>query len=259
MTRRLASPSIGLAVGVLLFWAPHTHAGRPRLAAAQSQDASALCKDSAGDLYSEGAMVEAHGQLMRCVIGPHWEPVDAGEKEPTPSVLDIAGENIEASQGASIIDALRGKPLPLLDCDTVLNSDLSPTQLLRVPPSTKLLVLFWTPTCAPCKPLLADLAAVAETKPRDVNFLGVVQSANPELDPPGEFQLRRVEELMTQYRVGFPTCVHSSNDTSRRWQAQGVPLMLLISPESGVERAALGRRNGEQLLHELTNHTSGVR
>ena len=163
------------------------------------------------------------------------------------------------SRELGIVEILRGEGVPRLDCDTVLNSDLAPTQLLRVVPRTKLLMLFWTPTCAPCKPLLAELAAVAKTNPGDVTFLGVVQSSNPDVDPPGDLRLRQVEELMTENKVTFPTCVHSSSDTSRRWQAQGVPLMLLMSAESGVERAALGRRNGEKLLRELTNSAKHVR
>ena len=213
--------------------------------------ASTTCQDSDGGAYSAGALVQVHGRLMRCVIGPHWEPFDAAPSPSSPTILDVTGENISEAQETSIVEALKGPPLPALECDTVLNSDLPPQQLLRVPPGGKLVLNFWTPTCGPCKPLLAELAALADAKPGNLAIIGVVQSADPESEPPGEWQLLRVKGLLAQYKVRFPTCLHMSRELTHRWQAGGTPLTLLIS-DKGVERAALGAKNGHQLLHELT-------
>jgi thiol-disulfide isomerase/thioredoxin len=251
MTRRRVT-AIVISGWVLVLSGSRLHDRGACVLAAQNQDSATSCKDSAGDLYSPGAIVELRGQLMQCVIGPHWEPVDAGDHGETSSTLDVNGENVAASLEGDILEALQREHEARLDCDTVLNSELSPTQLVRVDPGRKLLMLFWTPTCVPCKPLLAELAAVAKTNPSGMSFLGVVQSANPDVEAPGDWRLRRVQDIMAEYEVGFPTCVHSSNDISRRWRAEGVPLLLLVSAESGVERAALGRSNGETLLREVT-------
>jgi thiol-disulfide isomerase/thioredoxin len=208
----------------------------------------AVCQDSDGGVYSQGAVLSVRGQLMQCVVGPHWAPM--GSEVSTSSALDVEGERISDSQEAAILKALGGSALPALECGAVLNSAREPAQLLRVAPGNKVLVLFWTPTCGPCKPLLAELATLAG-KPRDLTFVGVVQAADPELEPPGDWQLLRVKEIMTQYKVSFPTCVHTSTELSRRWQAGGVPLTLLVS-EKGVERVALGGKSGHELLESLS-------
>jgi len=69
----------------------------------------------------------------------------------------------------------------------------------------------------------------------------------------------RVQGLMAKYKVGFPTCVHTSSDVTQRWQAGGVPLTLLVSADKGVERAACGGENGQRLLDELKGRTSSPR
>jgi hypothetical protein len=135
MMCRLIVSSIGLAVSVLLSCASGARAGQP-------SPSSALCVDSAGDLYSEGAMVEVGGRLMQCVIGSHWKPVDGADTDSNPTVLDVSRDNIEARVEASIVEALRAKPLPSLQCDSVLNSELSPKQLLHVPSESQLLMYF---------------------------------------------------------------------------------------------------------------------
>lgn len=250
-----------LAVGLVLLWnhPPARGDQGSRTPTGGKPAASASCQDSEGGSYSVGAVVQVHGQQMRCVIGPHWVPVNAGPSASEAAVLDVRGENVSATQETAIVEALKGKSLPTMQCESVLNSDASPAQLLRVPPGMKLLLNFWTPTCAPCKPLLAELAALADTKPSNLAFLGVVQAADPELEPPGEWQLLRVKGLMAQHKVHFPTCVHTSNEMTRRWQAQGVPLTLLASAEKGVERAALGGKNAQLLLAELTGRAGGPR
>ena len=195
---------------------------------------------------------------MRCVIGPHWVPLEARSSVPTPEVLDVTGDSPIAAQEAVILESFKGHPVPSLDCDTVLNSGATPSQLLRMAGSTKLVVNFWTPTCGPCKPLLADLAAVARSHPADFTVIGVVKSADGELEPPGEWRLLRVKGLMAQYKVDFPTCVYTSNDMTRRWQAGGVPLTLLLSPDKGVERVAVGAESGARLLQDLSGRKTGT-
>ncbi len=190
--RRYGAPFVGVAVGTLLLLAPRSHVGSPRREGQQIEgDVPAFCKDSAGDPYSPGAIVEVHGQLMQCVVGPHWQLVEPTEGGADSSTLDVSGENVGASRGASIVDALKREVLPPLECEKILNSTLSSKELLQVASGTRLLVFFWTPTCLPCKPLLAELAVFAETYPQGVSILGVVQSANPEVEPPGEWRMRR--------------------------------------------------------------------
>jgi len=110
--------------------------------------------------------------------------------------------------------------------------------------------MFWTPTCGPCKPLRADMAALSNRKPKALSVLGIVQSGDSELEPPGEWQMLRVKQLVVQYKVGFPTCVHGSRELTKRWKAEGVPLTLLLS-EKGVERVAMGGKNGQRLVADL--------
>jgi thiol-disulfide isomerase/thioredoxin len=182
---------------------------------------------------------------MTCVIGPHWvAPAQAS------AVLDVGDANLAADVEAAIQKALSRTSLPTLECDAVLNSDLRPDQLLRMPPGERRLVMFWTPTCGPCKPLLADMAALSSRKPKALSVLGIVQSGEPELEPSGEWQLQRVKQLVAQYKVRFPTCVHSSKEQTKRWKAEGVPLTLLLS-EKGVERVAMGGKNGQLLVADL--------
>jgi hypothetical protein len=194
--------------------------------------------------------------MMRCVIGPHWVPVDLGELGLAPPVLDVSGIDVEASQEAFVLESLAGRPLPALPCDTILNSDQPATRLVRVAPNEKLLMVFWTPACAPCKPLLAELATLSSrAQERNLSFLGVVQAADPEMDPPGDWRLQRVQGVIAQYKVGFPTCVHSSNEVTEAWHAGGVPLCLLVS-DQGVERVVLGSKGALQLANEIVGPSS---
>jgi len=85
--------------------------------------------------------------------------------------------------------------------------------LLRLPPGGRLILNFWTPICSSCKPVLSELAALADMKPRKLAFLGVVQSADPEL----------------------------------------------VSAEKGVERAALGAKDAQQLLDDATGRVRDSR
>jgi thiol-disulfide isomerase/thioredoxin len=241
---RAAWFAAGLTMGTSLLW----------VQAAPCQQAEAKagggtqevgCRDSQGGDYSPGAVVTVNGKEMTCVVGPHW----AATAEASAEVLDVGDANLLADGEAALQKALSGT-LPALECDAVLNSDLRPDQLLRVPPGERRLVMFWTPTCGPCKPLLAEMAALSRTKLKGLSVLGIVQSGEPELEPSGAWQLQRVKQLVAQYKVGFPTCVHSSKQLTRRWKAEGVPLTLLLS-EKGVERVAMGARNGQRLVADL--------
>jgi len=64
----------------------------------------------------------------------------------------------------------------------------------------------------PWKSLLADLAALADKGPAGLSVLGIVQAVDSELEPPSEWALLRFKELLTRYKLGFPTCIHSSRD-----------------------------------------------
>jgi len=216
----------------------------------QEKKTPGLCRDSQGGLYSPGAVLKVGDREMECVIGPHWAPAGESPAEATPDVLDVGQANLSAEHEAAIKTALSGASLPSLQCDAVLNSTIRPAQLIRVPAGERKVVIFWTPTCGPCKPLLDELAALAATRPRNLSFLGVVQAAVPDMEPPGEWRLSRVRQIVSDHKVGFPTCVHSSRELMRRWQAEGVPLTLVMS-DKGVERVAEGGANGHRLIEEL--------
>lgn len=207
----------------------------------------ATCRDSDGGLYSAGALLELRGRLMRCVIGPHWVPFDGGASEDSTEVLDVTGVDVSARLEAHILKTFQGRPLPELKCDSVLHSERPADRLLETPPDGRLLLVFWTPTCVPCKPVLAEVAALAATKPRGLAFLGVVQAADPDLEPPGDWQLSRVEGILAQQKASFPTCVHRSPEVTKSWQAGGVPLTLLVTA-NGVEQVAMGAANGHKLV-----------
>jgi thiol-disulfide isomerase/thioredoxin len=208
------------------------------------------CQDSQGGSYSLGAVVQIGGKKMKCVVGPHWVPGGSTSADSTADVLDVGDTNLAADFEGATLAAFRNGPLPALECDALLNAAQAPQELTRVPVGEKRVLMFWTPTCSPCKPLLADLAALADRGVSGLSVVGVVQSVDSELEAPGEWALLRVKQLMTTYKVGFPTCVHSSRDQMKRWHAEGVPLTLLLS-NTGVERVAAGGRNGQRLVAEL--------
>jgi thiol-disulfide isomerase/thioredoxin len=209
-----------------------------------------VCTDSQGGTYSPGAQLEIGGKRMECVIGPHWVPVGSASTDSGADILDVGDTNLAVEFEAATLAAFNKSPLPILKCDAVLNAAQGTSQLTRVPVGEKRLLMFWTPTCGPCKPLLADLSALGEKRPHGLSLLGIVQSVDSELETPGEWALLRVKQLLARYKVGFPTCVHSSSDQMKRWHAQGVPLTLLLSHD-GVERVAAGARNGQRLVAEL--------
>lgn len=209
-----------------------------------------VCTDSQGGTYSPGAEVEVGGKRMACVIGPHWVPAGSAATDSAADVLDVGDTNLAAEFEAATLAAFKKGPLPTLECDAVLNATQATQELTRVPVGEKRLLMFWTPTCGPCKPLLADLGALADKRPHGLSLLGIVQSVDSELEPPGEWALQRVKQLLVRYKAGFPTCVHSSRAQMKRWHAQGVPLTLLLSHD-GVDRVAAGGRNGQRLVAEL--------
>ena len=67
-----------------------------------------VCTDSDGGTYSPGALVPIRGQLMRCVIGPHWVPMDPAAASQS-SVLDALARSARFSWGVTV-----GIPLWLL-------------------------------------------------------------------------------------------------------------------------------------------------
>jgi thiol-disulfide isomerase/thioredoxin len=209
-----------------------------------------VCTDSQGGTYSPGAEVEVGGKRMECVIGPHWAPAGSAATDSAADILDVGDTNLAAEFEAATLAAFKKGPLPTLECDAVLNATQATQELTRIPVGEKRLLMFWTPTCGPCKPLLADLGALADKRPHGLSLLGIVQSVDSELEPPGEWALQRVKQLLVRYKAGFPTCVHSSRAQMKRWHAQGVPLTLLLSHD-GVDRVAAGGRNGQRLVAEL--------
>src|SRR5437870_3276040 len=146
-----------LFVVALLVAASSAAMGRSSCAADQAVGehpvANAVCKDSEGGLYSTGAVVPVRGELMKCVVGPHWVPMSGGSPLGDASSLDVTGVDVNEHEEARIVEALKGTSFPSLQCDAVLNSALPVAKLLRLPPRDKLLVNFWTPTCGSCKPL----------------------------------------------------------------------------------------------------------
>ena len=224
--------------------------GQPADGSSQSK-AQEACEDSQGAAYGPGFVVTLGGKRMKCVVGPHWVPMDPTPASAPEDVLDVGDINLNAEGEAAILKAFRGSGLPPLECDALLNSEMSVPDLTRVPPGQKRVLMFWTPTCGPCKPLLADLAALAAAKPTGLSVVGVVRSAEPDLEPPGEWRLERVKRIVAEYQVGFPTCVHSSKRVTEAWRAGGVPITFLLS-DKGVERVAGGGRNGRALVAELS-------
>ncbi len=250
MSRHWRSFVAGVVGSMCILAGQPGRCGQVNTSSAKAEQAHA-CQDSQGAFYSPGATLQVGGKTMQCVIGPHWVPAGAVVANAAADVLDIGNTNVSASDEAAILKALSGTSLPTLECDAVLNFDGGVAELTRVPPGERRLLMFWTPTCGPCKPLLADLAALAERKPRGLSVLGIVRSGDLELEPPGEWSLVRVKQLVAQYKVGFPTCVHSSEELMKRWKAEGVPLTIVLS-ENGVERVAAGGRNGQRLVAELS-------
>jgi thiol-disulfide isomerase/thioredoxin len=195
-------------------------------------------------------LVEIDGKKVQCVIGPHWVPAGSDAPQPSTDVLDVGDRNLAAAHEAAILAAMTKGPLPTLECDVVLNAPAAGQDLTQVPIGQQRVMMFWTPTCGPCKPLLADLAALVNKKGDSLSVIGIVQSADSDLEPPGDWALLRVKHLLAMYDVRFPTCVHTSRAQMKRWHAEGVPLTLLLSHD-GVERVAAGGRNGQRLVADL--------
>lgn len=214
------------------------------------REPASVCTDSQGGSYSPAAEVQIGGKRLVCVIGPHWVPAGSASTDPAADVLDVGDTNLAGDFEAATLAAFSKSPLPTLECDVVVNAAQGRQELTNVPVGEKRLLMFWTPTCGSCKPLLADLAVLADKRPHGLSVLGIVQSVDSELESHGEWALLRVKQLLTTYKVGFPTCVHSSRKQMKSWHAQGVPLTLLLS-HAGVERVAAGGRNGQRLVAEL--------
>ena len=207
------------------------------------------CVDSKGAVYGAGFVLSIDGRRMKCV-GPHWAAVGGAPGSPNVAVLDVGDTNLNAGQEALILKQLNAGALPPLQCDAVLNSRGAAADLTRVPVGERRLMMFWTPACEPCKPLLAQLAALAAENPKGLSVVSVVRSALPDLEPEGDWGMDRVKRLVAEYKVSFPTCVHSSKRVTSEWHAEGVPITYLLS-EKGVERVASGGTNGLALVAEL--------
>lgn len=236
-------------VSVAIAWSASPVVTPPAHGAEAPREAPDDCVDSKGVPYSPGWTLALGGKKMRCV-GPHWAPVDAAPDAAKVAVLDVGDTNLHADEEARILKVLTAGSLPPLQCDAVLNSSRTAADLTRVPAGEKRLMMFWTPACEPCKPLLAELAALAASKPQGVSVVSVVRSAIPDLEAPGDWRMERVKRLVAEYKVGFPTCVHSSSRVTDDWQAGGVPITYLLS-NKGVERVASGGTNGSALVAEL--------
>lgn len=207
------------------------------------------CADSKGAAYGPGWTLTIDGRKMKCV-GPHWAAVDAAPGSAKIAVLDVGDTNMHAEEEVRIRKELNASGLPPLQCDAVLNSPKTATELTRVPAGEKRLVMFWTPVCEPCKPLLADMVALAASKPQGLSVVSVVRSAIADLEAPGDWRMERVKRIVAEYKVGFPTCVHNSSRVTNDWRAGGVPITYLLS-DKGVERVASGGTNGSALVAEL--------
>ena len=156
-------------------------------------------------------------------------------------------EELEAAKA----EALGQSPLPALECESILGSGEAAGQLLHVEAGERLLISFWEPTCPMCGPVLEALSDNHAPGALNARTLGVVQVPGPASGEGGAWGMEEVRRSMTEHAVTFPVCVHSSESQTRAWQAEGVPLTLLLNDRGEVERLALGARNSLALLAEL--------
>jgi thiol-disulfide isomerase/thioredoxin len=137
-------------------------------------------------------------------------------------------------------------------CDFVLNAQPDAAPFTAAIAGRTTVLNFWRPSCGPCKPLLKELAAFFRTAPGDVAVLAAAEGGSLYGERIDAVKAREViSRIVKQYGVPFPVCGYTDHSQTKRWQAEGVPLTLILDRNGRVGRVAMGAVEASSVLKQL--------
>jgi thiol-disulfide isomerase/thioredoxin len=151
-----------------------------------------------------------------------------------------------------ILERLNKLKSPALRCDFVFNAQPEGAPFTAGIPGRTTVLNFWRPTCGPCKPLLRELSAFSQTAPADVGVLAAAEGGSLYGERVDVAKARElIGAVVEQYGVGFPVCGYTDHGQTKTWQAEGVPLTLVLDPTGRVTRVAMGAVEASSVLSQL--------
>lgn len=151
-----------------------------------------------------------------------------------------------------ILERLNKSTSLTMRCDFVLNAKGDAAPFTAAVAGRTTVLNFWRPSCAPCKPLLKELAYFSRTAPDDVAVLAAAEGGSLYGGRVDVVKAReQISSIVTQYGVPFPVCGYTSHAQTKMWQAEGVPLTLFLDRNGRVGRVAMGAVEASSVLKQL--------
>jgi hypothetical protein len=133
-----------------------------------------------------------------------------------------------------------------VDCDAVTNGVSSGNHLALAHKGKTSVVVFWRPSCPFSTPVLAKLEILRKRQLQDLQIISAAEITSSRRSD--------VADVLRRAGLGsFPVCEYSDRGQTKRWQAGGVPLTLIINARGQVVRARVGQQRSLDLLAELAN------
>lgn len=193
-----------------------------------------------------------------------------------PSRKRIALATIVATLGAVLAAALilaafpvssGPKPLAVFSggssvppMDSLVGRRLPPFVLPNVEPTARpvdsarldgepLVVVFWSPSCPPCRKELPELEGLARSEMGRAHVVGVDVGANRS----------SAVSFLARYHVTFPSAFDPSDHLAEAWDVVGTPTVFVLGPQGTVRAAKAGPWSPSAIgsvLRRLTATTS---
>lgn len=134
------------------------------------------------------------------------------------------------SGGSSVppMDSLVGRRLPPFVLPGVTPSS-QPVDSARLE-GEPLVVVFWSPSCPPCRKELPELAGLARSERDQVHVVGVDVGTNRS----------SAAAFLARYRVTFPSAFDPSDHLAEAWEVVGTPTTFVLGPKGTVRAARAG-------------------
>jgi thiol-disulfide isomerase/thioredoxin len=150
-----------------------------------------------------------------------------------------------------ILERIKKLTSPTLRCDFVLNAQPDAAPFTPGIPGRTTVLNFWRPSCGPCKPLLKELSAFSQSA-RDVAVLAAAEGGSLYGERVDVARARElIEAVVVEYGVRFPVCGYTDHGQTKTWQAEGVPLTLVLDTTGRVRRVAMGAVEASSVLSQL--------
>ena len=188
-----------------------------------------------------GRVVWAHGMARRSFALLMATVAYACRPTPrdAPNTPDSYPPEVEERRILGRLNALSGTSV---NCDVVLNASGSITSMRASVHGRTTVLLFWRPSCSYCEPVLRDLETLADDRVRGLAVVSAVESREP-----GAIAAM----IRSVGGVSFPVCEYSDHGQSKRWQAEGVPLVVVFDSRGHAARASVGRADSASLVAQL--------